>query len=86
VRKEFVPREKRCCEQHHIDREAWQEAGKMGILLTGIPEEYGDGGEPSCMNASSRRNRVSFQAVSGGQNPQTGNIEERRQYIGCYTE
>ncbi|MGI9167276.1 MAG: acyl-CoA dehydrogenase family protein, partial [Pyrinomonadaceae bacterium] len=44
VREEFVPNEKRWREQHHIDREAWQKAGKMGILLTDLREEYGGGG------------------------------------------
>jgi acyl-CoA dehydrogenase len=44
VREEFVPNEKRWREQHHIDREAWQKAGEMGILLTDVPEEYGGGG------------------------------------------
>ena len=44
VRDEFVPHEKRWREQHHIDREAWQKAGEIGLLLTDIPEEYGGGG------------------------------------------
>lgn len=44
VREEFVPHEKRWREQHHIDREAWQKAGEIGLLLTDIPEEYGGGG------------------------------------------
>jgi len=43
VREEFVPNEKRWREQHHIDREAWQKAGDVGILLTDVPEEYGGG-------------------------------------------
>jgi acyl-CoA dehydrogenase len=44
VREEFVPHEKHWREQHHIDREAWQKAGELGILLTDIPEEFGGGG------------------------------------------
>jgi len=44
VREEFVPNEKRWREQHHIDREAWQKAGEIGILLTDVHEEYGGGG------------------------------------------
>jgi len=44
VREEFVPHEKRWREQHHIDREAWQKAGEIGLLLTDVPEEYGGGG------------------------------------------
>lgn len=44
VREEFVPQEKRWRQQHHIDREAWQKAGELGILLTDVSEEYGGGG------------------------------------------
>ncbi|MBA4024057.1 MAG: acyl-CoA dehydrogenase [Gordonia sp.] len=31
-------------EQHHIDRKVWLEAGRLGLLLCSIPEEYGGGG------------------------------------------
>lgn len=69
VREEFVPQDKRWREQHHIDREAWQKAGELGILLTDIPEEYGGGGgtfahecvvieEFSCAGVSSFGNAV----------------------------
>nr|WP_271213482.1 acyl-CoA dehydrogenase family protein [Rhodococcus wratislaviensis]GLK40590.1 acyl-CoA dehydrogenase [Rhodococcus wratislaviensis] len=30
--------------QRHIDREVWREAGKLGLLLCSVPEEYGGGG------------------------------------------
>ena len=42
--KEFVPNYERWMEQGMVDREAWNKAGKMGILCASIPEEYGGGG------------------------------------------
>jgi acyl-CoA dehydrogenase len=30
--------------QHNIDREVWLAAGKLGLLLCSVPEEYGGGG------------------------------------------
>ena len=30
--------------QRHIDRQVWLEAGKLGLLLCSVPEEYGGGG------------------------------------------
>ncbi|HEU0199881.1 MAG TPA: acyl-CoA dehydrogenase family protein [Burkholderiaceae bacterium] len=42
--KEFVPHEDRWRRQHRPDREVWTKAGEMGLLCTGIPEEYGGAG------------------------------------------
>jgi alkylation response protein AidB-like acyl-CoA dehydrogenase len=44
IRTEFVPHQDRWREQHAPDAEAWQAAGKAGILLPDVPEEYGGGG------------------------------------------
>lgn len=44
VQEEFVPNEARWREQHRCDPDAWTKAGKTGILLTDVPEEYGGGG------------------------------------------
>ncbi|MCY1332561.1 Acyl-CoA dehydrogenase [compost metagenome] len=41
VAEELVPNEERWCKQHHVDRDAWLRAGECGMLLLGIPEEYG---------------------------------------------
>ncbi|MCC5857196.1 MAG: acyl-CoA dehydrogenase family protein [Ectothiorhodospiraceae bacterium] len=42
--REFVPHQERFDEQGYIDRELWNKAGEMGMLLASIPEEYGGGG------------------------------------------
>ncbi len=44
VQKEFVPAQDRWREQHGCDATAWTAAGRAGILLTDVPEEYGGGG------------------------------------------
>lgn len=44
VEQECVPNYERWCEQHHVDRDLWTKAGKLGLLCPGIPEEYGGGG------------------------------------------
>ena len=44
VQKEFVPAQDRWREQHGCDPTAWTAAGRAGILLTDVPEEYGGGG------------------------------------------
>ncbi len=42
--REFVPHQERFDEQGYIDRELWNKAGEMGMLLASVPEEYGGGG------------------------------------------
>ncbi len=44
LEREFVPHLKRWFEQGKVDREAWTKAGAMGLLLPGVPEQYGGGG------------------------------------------
>jgi acyl-CoA dehydrogenase len=44
IQKEFVPQQARWREQQRPDAEAWTAAGRTGILLTDVPEEYGGGG------------------------------------------
>jgi acyl-CoA dehydrogenase len=44
LREEFVPHQSRWREQHRVDRDAWEKAGAMGLLLTDVPEAYGGGG------------------------------------------
>ena len=44
IDREFVPRQVRWREQHHADADAWTEAGKVGLLLPDVPQEYGGGG------------------------------------------
>jgi acyl-CoA dehydrogenase len=51
IQEEFVPHEARWREQHRVDADAWTKAGKVGILLTDVPEEYGGGGGDYCYEA-----------------------------------
>jgi acyl-CoA dehydrogenase len=44
VEKEFVPHQARWREAHRPDAGAWTSAGRAGILLADLPEEYGGGG------------------------------------------
>ena len=44
IQQEFAPHQDRWREQRRPDAEAWTAAGKAGILLTDVPEEYGGGG------------------------------------------
>jgi acyl-CoA dehydrogenase len=44
VEKEFVPHQPRWREQRAPDAGAWASAGRAGILLADLPEEYGGGG------------------------------------------
>lgn len=41
---EVIPHQERWKKQQHVDREVWNKAGAMGILLADIPEEYGGSG------------------------------------------
>jgi acyl-CoA dehydrogenase len=41
VESEILPHDTRFREQHHVDRELWNQAGEVGILCTDIPERYG---------------------------------------------
>jgi acyl-CoA dehydrogenase len=41
VENEIVPNDARWREQHHVDRELWNQAGEVGLLCTDIPAEYG---------------------------------------------
>jgi len=44
VRHEFAPHQERWRAQHGPDADAWAKAGRAGILLADIPEDYGGGG------------------------------------------
>jgi acyl-CoA dehydrogenase len=44
VAHEVAPHQERWRKQQHVDRELWNEAGAMGLLLADIPEEYGGSG------------------------------------------
>jgi len=44
IQNEFVPHQARWREQRRPDAEAWPGAGRTGILLTDVPQEYGGGG------------------------------------------
>jgi len=44
VEKEFVPHQARWRAQHKPDAAAWTGAGRAGILLADLPEDYGGGG------------------------------------------
>lgn len=44
IQKEFAPHQARWREQHGPDANAWSNAGRAGILLPDVPEEYGGGG------------------------------------------
>jgi len=42
--KSLIPHRERFEAQQYVDREVWQEAGRLGLLCCSIPEEYGGGG------------------------------------------
>jgi acyl-CoA dehydrogenase len=44
IAKELAPHQTRWGEQRRPDAEAWSKAGKVGLLLPDVPEEYGGGG------------------------------------------
>lgn len=44
IASEFLPHQDRWREQHGPDAAAWPAAGRVGLLLPDIPEEYGGGG------------------------------------------
>ena len=44
IAKELAPHQTRWGEQRRPDAEAWSKAGKAGLLLPDVPEEYGGGG------------------------------------------
>jgi acyl-CoA dehydrogenase len=44
VQGEFLPQQAKWREQHRPDAEAWKQAGRTGLLLPDVPEEYGGGG------------------------------------------
>jgi acyl-CoA dehydrogenase len=44
IEKEFAPQQARWRAQHGPDAAAWSAAGRAGILLPDVPEEYGGGG------------------------------------------
>jgi alkylation response protein AidB-like acyl-CoA dehydrogenase len=44
IESELAPHQHRWAEQGHPDREAWTGAGRIGLLLPDVTEEYGGGG------------------------------------------
>jgi acyl-CoA dehydrogenase len=44
IENEFIPNQARWRQQQYPDIDAWTKAGKVGILLCDVPEEYGGSG------------------------------------------
>jgi acyl-CoA dehydrogenase len=44
IQQEFVPRQAHWRQQQRPDLEAWSAAGRAGLLLADVPEQYGGGG------------------------------------------
>ncbi|ORM32481.1 acyl-CoA dehydrogenase family protein [Williamsia sp. 1135] len=42
--KTVAPNADKYVDQHHVDRDLWNQAGELGLLCMSIPEEYGGGG------------------------------------------
>ncbi|MCZ4553002.1 acyl-CoA dehydrogenase family protein [Gordonia rubripertincta] len=42
--KTVAPNVDKYVDQHHVDRDLWNQAGELGLLCMSIPEEYGGGG------------------------------------------
>ncbi|GAA1462677.1 acyl-CoA dehydrogenase family protein [Williamsia maris] len=42
--KTVAPNVDKYIDQHHVDRDLWNQAGELGLLCMSIPEEYGGGG------------------------------------------
>jgi acyl-CoA dehydrogenase len=61
-----APHEERWCEQQHVDRDAWFQAGKAGLLCISIPEEYGGGGGTFAHEAVIARQQIHSYAPSMG--------------------
>jgi acyl-CoA dehydrogenase len=41
---EIIPNDERWRKQHRVDRSVWEKAGKLGLLLADVPEQYGGAG------------------------------------------
>src|SRR6185503_6211597 len=44
LQSEFAPHQGRWSQQRRPDADAWLKAGRAGLLLTDVPEDYGGGG------------------------------------------
>jgi acyl-CoA dehydrogenase len=44
VAHEVAPHQERWRKQQHVDRELWNKAGEMGLLLADVPDDYGGSG------------------------------------------
>lgn len=44
VETEIAPHEDKWRKQQHVDRELWNKAGELGLLLADVPEQYGGAG------------------------------------------